>query len=203
MATKFVEIDIKEAEHLADLTGIVLDFKMTKRFAEQHIEMLDGGVAHRLHEPMTIAILVRYSRPFASGVRHSLTKRDLEGLSPKQRESHDQFLNWRNKHIAHSVNIFEENQPVARYWVERFDDEGFTSVECNSTQLVGMSLCDVKMIIELATYFIKILKPQVKCENEKVLKVVNSLPREEILKMEKPVKVSSIKDVNKVRQQNR
>lgn len=149
MATnKFVEIEINEAEHLADLTGIVHDFERTKHFAEQLKEMIEGG-NHSVHEPMTIAILVRYSRPFVSGVRYRLNETDLGEFSPDQRAAHDRFILWRNKHIAHSVNVFEENQPVARYWAERFDDEGFTSVECNSSELVGMSLRDVEMVIEL------------------------------------------------------
>jgi hypothetical protein len=147
MATNaFVEIDIEAAAYLADLTGIAHDFERAKHFAEQLKEMIEGGI-HHVHEPMTIAILIRYSRPFVSGVRYHLNERDLEELSPEQRAAHDGFILWRNKHIAHSVNVFEENQPVARYWVERFDDEGFSSVECNSTELAGMSLCNVEMVI--------------------------------------------------------
>jgi len=202
MATNaFVEIDIDEAADLADLTGITHDFESTKRFAVQLKEMLEGGVSHPLHEPMTIAILVRYNRPFFEGVRRPLTKEDLVELSPEQRATHDKFRLWRSKHITHSVNVFEENQPIARYWVERFDDEGFTSVECNSSELVGMSLCDVEMVIELATHFIEKLKPRLKDEKKKVLEVVQSLPKEEVLAMARPASVSNMKDVRVSRKQ--
>jgi hypothetical protein len=201
MATNaFVEINIEEAAHLADLTGIVHDFERTKHFAEQLKEMIEGGI-HPVHEPMTIAILIRYSRPFVSGVRYHLNERDLEELSPEQRAAHDGFILWRNKHIAHSVNVFEENQPVARYWVERFDSEGFSSVECNSTELAGMSLYDVEMVMELTTHFIEKLKPRLKCEKKKVLEIVQSLKREDVLVMAKPASVSNMKDVGKVRKQ--
>ena len=203
MATNaFVPINIEEAEHLADLTGISHDFETTKQFATQLKEMLEGGPSHPLHEPMTTAILVSYSRPFKKGKRHFLGKQtDLETLSQEQRFAHDKFLLWRDKHIAHSVNVFEENQPIARYWVERFDDEGFTSVECNSIILTGMSLHDVEMVIELATHFIEELKQQITREKKKVLEVLQSLPRDQVLTMAKPVKVSSMKDVGKNRKQ--
>ena len=203
MATNaFVNIDIKEAEHLADLTGIVHDFRATKRFAEQLKKMLEGGISHPLHEPMTIAILARYSRPFQSGRRYRLRITDITELSQQQKEAHDRFRLWRDKHIAHSVNVFEENQPVARYWVERFNNEGFTSVECNSNELAGMSLWDVEMVIELATHFIDQLTPRLKHEKGKVLAVVQSLPKDEVLKNEKPMSFSKMKDVGKNRKRH-
>ena len=201
MATNtFVEIDIPEAADLADLTGISHDFENAKQFATQLKEMLEREPPdYSLVGPMTTAILVRYSRPFTTGVRRQIKETELETLSPDKRAAHDRFRLWRNKHIAHSVNVFEKNLPVARYWVERFDDEGFTSVECNSNQLIGMSLHDVEMVIELATHFIDELKPRLKREKEKVLEIVQSLPKEQVLAMAKPAKVPHMKDVGKIR----
>ena len=120
-------------------------------------------------------------------------------LSSKQREAHNRFRLWRSRHIAHSVNVFEENQPIARYWVKRFDEEGFTSVECNSHLLVWMSSHDIEMVIELTTHFIEKLKPLIKAEKEKVLEIIRSLPKEKVFAMAKPVKVPKIKDVGKIR----
>lgn len=201
MATNtFVEIDIPEAVELADLTGISHDFESAKQFATQLKDMFEREPPdYSLVEPMTTAILVRYSRPFTTGVRRRIKETELETLSIEQRAAHDRFRLWRDKHIAHSVNAFEENHPVARYYVERFNDEGFTSVECNSNQLIGMSLHDVEMIIELAVHFIEELKPRIKREKERVLEIVRSLPREQVLGMAKPARVPHMKDVGKVR----
>ena len=201
MATNtFVEIDIPEALDLADLTGIVNDFEGTIHFANQLKEMLlREPPDYSLVEPMTTAILVRYSRPFTTGVRRRINEEELSTLSPEQRLAHERFRLWRDKHIAHSVNVFEENQPVARYWVERFDEEGFTSVSCNSNQLIGMSFKDVEMFIELGTHFTEVLKPILKREKEKVLEIVRSLPREKVLVMAKPANVTNVNDVAKVR----
>lgn len=201
MATNsFVEIDIPGAVELADLTGIFYDFESAKHFATQLKEMLERNPPdYSLVEPMTTAILVRYSRPFTTGVRRMIKKNEIKTLSSAQRDAHDRFRLWRDKHIAHSVNVFEENQLVARYWVERFDVEGFSSVECNVSQLIGMSLHDTEMVIELATHFIEELKPSLKLEKEKLLERVRSLPRAQVIAMAKPAIVPHMKDVGRVR----
>nr|VFK48788.1 MAG: hypothetical protein BECKTC1821E_GA0114239_11322 [Candidatus Kentron sp. TC] len=206
----FVEIDIPEARDLADMTGIALDFKKTKRFATELKEILgktfsgeiyaENQYCHNLVEPMTIAILVCYSRPFTTGVRCKLKENDfMEMLSPEQKTAHRNFRLWRDKHIAHSVNVFEDNQPVARYVVERFDDEGFCSVECNSSQIIGMSMYDVEMVIELTTHFIEELESRLKREKQKVLTAVRALPRQQVLGMRKSPHNAKIEDVSKTR----
>jgi len=200
MATNtFVEIDIPEAVDLADLTGISNDFESAKQFALYLKEILGRNPPnYSLVEPMTMAILVRYSRPFTTGVRRRIKEAELATLSLEQRENHNRFRLWRDRHIAHSVNVFEDNQPVARYWIERLDDEGFTSIECNSSQLTGMSLLDIEMIINLTTHFIEELKPNIKREKEKVLEIVRSLPKKEVLAMAKSAQAPDMKDVEKV-----
>jgi len=201
MATNtFVEINIPQALDLADLTGIVNDFESVKHFAAQLKGMLMRYPPdYSLVKPMTTAILVRYGRPFTTGIRRRIKDHELVTLSPEQRLAHDYFRLWRDKHIAHSVNVFEENQPVARSWVERFDDEGFTSISCNSNQLIGMSFKDVEMVIGLATHFTEELNPILKREEGKVLSIVRSLPKEQILRMAKPARAPKISDVAKVR----
>jgi len=195
-----VEIDIPEAIGLADLTGISNDFESAKLFAIRLKEMLERNPPdYSLVEPMTTAILVRYSRPFTSGVRRRIKETEFATISTEQRAIHDRFRLWRDKHIAHAVNVFEDNQPVARYWLECLDDKGFTSIECNSSQLIGMCLHDVEMIIQLTTYFIEELKPNIKREKEKVLEIVRSLPKKEVLAMAKPARAPKMKDIEKVR----
>ncbi len=203
MATNtFVEIDIPEAAEFADLSGVLLDFEGARRYAVQLKNMLaEESPEYSFWEPMTTAILVLYSRPFAKGRRKRLREEDLRTLSSAQRKSHERFRVWRNKHIAHSINIFEDNQPVARYWVERFDDEGFTSVACNSQQLVGLSSSDIDLVIELTSHFIEHLKPRIKAEQEKVLVIIRSMPKKDVLAMKKPLHVPRVEDAGKERRQ--
>ena len=82
----------------------------------------------RLVEPLSIAATVMYSRPFSGGVRHRLGEEDLKILSSEQRASHHYLRAYRDKHVAHSVNAFEENITRAYYCVERVKEEGITSI---------------------------------------------------------------------------
>jgi len=201
MATNtFVEIDIPEAVDLADLTGVRNDFDKSKRFAIYLKGMFERNPADfSLAEPMTIAILIIYNRPFTKGVRHWNREEDIKNLSTEHREAHNRFRFWRDKHITHSVNPFEDNQPIARYWVERFDDEGFTSVSCNSSELIGMSLCDVEMIIDLSNYFISRLQHRIEIEENRVLEAIRLLPKQQVLSMKKSAKLPNMDDIGKAR----
>lgn len=201
MATnRFVEIDIPEAAELADLTGILRDFESTKWFAGKLAEIWSSKRPDFiLIDALTTAILVRYSRPFMDGVRKWFGKKELGTLTLEQQTAHEHFRHWRSMHIAHSVNMFEENQPIARYWIERFDTEGFTSVECNSSNVVGMSAADTQTIVELADHFIKKLTPLIEAEKQRVLNVVRSLPRQDVLAMKKLPRAPQAGDVSKHR----
>ena len=183
MATNaFVNIYLTEAADLADLTGIRYDLHSAHSFAQDLKNIFEAERPNwRLVDPLSIAILVRYSRPFVTGVRTNLKEEALNTLSRPQREKHDQLRAFRNKHIAHSVNEYEENQPVARYWVERVQEEGITSVECNHKRVVGLSLEDVENVIELTTALLSYVDQCLEREQTKVLKIVRSMPLKNVL----------------------
>ncbi len=139
---------------------------------------------------------MRYSRPFATGVRTWLKEEALETLSEPQRRKHDRLQAFRDKHIAHSVNAFEESQPVARYWVERVHEEGITSVECNHTRVVGLSSADVEDVIELTTAILSYVDECLEQEKATVLEIVRAMPVEEVLS--KATKGPSLPDVKNI-----
>ena len=121
-----------------------------------------------------------YSRPFVTGVRKWLGEEGLKVLDSQQRKKHERLRAFRDKHIAHSVNAFEENQPVARYWLERVKDEGITSIECNHTRIIGMSSADLEDVIELSTAMLSYVEARLK-EEKRVLEIVRQIPVEQIL----------------------
>jgi hypothetical protein len=178
----WVDLEIREAETLADLHGAQFDLQTARDFAlllKEQFESKHGDP--RLDDPLTTAILVRYSRPFVGGVRKRLDEQTLQILSATQRAAHDRLRAFRDKHIAHSVNAFEDNVPVARYWVERVDVEGITSISCNSHRVVGLSSADVESVIELTTLLLDHLNATVRDEEQRLLKIVRDKPLAEIL----------------------
>ena len=125
----WVDLQIAEAARLADLSGILLDLQCARDFAQMlAAEFTATKTNWRLVEPLSIAAAVMYSRPFSGRVRHRLREEDLKILSSEQRAAHDHLRAYRDKHVAHSVNAFEENIPRAYYCVERVKEEGITSI---------------------------------------------------------------------------
>ena len=186
MATNsFVEINLREAHALADLTGIAHDLESARNFALRIREARGNHHEHVVADALHTAALIRYSRPFKKGVRRSLgnlEKGILSSLTKDQLQAHERLLLYRDKYFAHSVNAFEENQPVARYWVERVQDEGISSIGCQSTRLVGLSGNEIESIIDLTTFFLDHIGARIEQEKLKVLQIVRAMDINEVLK---------------------
>ena len=201
MATNaFVEIDIPEAKDFADLNGMDFDLELSRRYAVQIKEQLEKEPPDYTNvDLLSIAILVQYSRPFAKGVRNRLGDNATAELTEPQLKAHKHYRAWRDKHIAHSVNPFEDNQPVARYWVERFDEEGFTSISCTRSRIVGLAYADAVQIIELIDVLRSHIKNELKAESEKILQIVRLLPKNDVLEMAQSRGIQSVSQADKRR----
>jgi hypothetical protein len=148
----FIEVRLDEAQALADYTSIDFDLRTARDFATVILEEVKGPEPnYSLSDPFMVATIIRYARAFAGGVRLKLYDEVVSVLTAEQRSKHDHFIHIRDKYIAHSVNAFEESEPIARYWVERVKDEGISSIECNHRRIVGLSDQDLLDIIDLAS----------------------------------------------------
>lgn len=183
----FVEFDMPEAEILADLTGIRYDLESARSLAKRLQAMMEKEELNfDLVDALTVAILVRYIRPFCSGVRkRRLGENALRVLSEDQRHRHDRLRAFRDKHIAHSVNALEENQPIARYVEGREDSEGVYAVECHHDRVVGLNSGEVENVIELTTTMIKYVDSLLDKEKKNLLAVVRAVPIGELLSQRK------------------
>ncbi|XLZ71473.1 hypothetical protein ABT364_05755 [Massilia sp. SR12] len=130
---------------------------------------------------MSIAVSIKYARPFATGVRAKLSLADLDGLDERQRAAHDYLLAYRAKHIAHSVNGYERNQPRANYCVERVQDEGITSITCSHARVVGLNGQRFDDVIELSSIFIAHVDHCIAEESDRLLQIARSIPIDELL----------------------
>lgn len=182
MATHtWVDLDIPEAQELADLTGIEADLHRAQDFAEMlNDEITSEKPNWNLVEPLSIAITVAYSRAFVTGVRTRLTEADLQILTPSQRAAHDRLRTYRDKHISHSVNAFEQNQPRAQYCVERVQTEGITSIGCSHGRVVSLSTEDIESVGELTDVFLKHVDNRLSAEKSKLLTLVRGLPLDKV-----------------------
>lgn len=205
MATNaYVEIDLVDAAELADLTGIRYDLETAQEFARMALAQLSKQPPdYSWLAPLTVAILVQYARPFTTGVRQRLDGDALAEFTDEQRTKHENFCAVRNKHVAHSANTFEESQPIARYWVERVDQEGITSVECNHQRVVGLSAGDLQDVIGLADVLLRYVNRRLQEEKTKALEIVRQMPIETVLRGTPRVFTPDVTRPFKVRPVNR
>jgi hypothetical protein len=199
MATNtFVELPpMPEAELLASYASIDYDLATAGMFAKHMLQQRADGLWEHT-QAYTIAALVSYSRPFLTGVRFRLGEDALKIFSPDQRAQHDYFRAVRDKHVAHSVNTFEESQLVVRYWVERLAQEGIEQISCNHTRIVGLGHQELEQLVDLSNTMGAFVFDRIEEEKAKVLAIVRQMPIDEILKG-KPVAILSSADPTKRR----
>lgn len=103
------ELKSENARQLADHAAILQDFKFCIACCDRAIEsQRDDNKDVVLIRALWTAALVAYARCFASGVRYGLTPDLFDHFEGEPREAHEYYLELRNKHIAHSVNPFEQ-----------------------------------------------------------------------------------------------
>ena len=187
MATNtYINIDMREATLLADLAGIRVDLDCAREFA---VLLKDSyGSAEKtqpaISDALSIAFLIKYSRPFArsGGVRMRLDDDALKILTDEERRLHFRLLAIRNKYIAHSVNAFEDSQPVARYWEERVQNEGITSIEVVHTRLVGLGPMETDEVIKLTEKLLEYVWSRYNTEKVRLLEIVRQISLDELFR---------------------
>lgn len=101
-------VDCEEAKKLADLASIHQDLIFVSRSLKRLLQLLkEGSKNELLIQALWSVALVAYVRCFSEGRRSNLSEdvfKDIAGAT----ETHRFYKNLRDKHIAHSVNPFEQ-----------------------------------------------------------------------------------------------
>ncbi|MDD5551600.1 MAG: hypothetical protein PHI88_00325 [Candidatus Pacebacteria bacterium] len=104
-----VKVDYEEAKKLADLGAIVQDLSFVMKTCSRLERLLkEKSKDSLLIENMWTAVLIRYARCFADGKRFGLSESIFDNLNGEPHKAHKFYLDLRDKHIAHSVNPFEQ-----------------------------------------------------------------------------------------------
>lgn len=206
MATyRFVSVNGEEVELLADLTGVQNDLMVTIEYCDLLNEMIQGYPRdYRIEEALSSAILIRYFRSFGKGVRAKIPKSAFEGIGNEILLDHENFKDFRDKHVAHSVNAFEENQVVAYLNPKEKGKREVLSISVQAYRLVGLGTDDLNKLKSLCNYFKGKVSDLIKAENKKVLKYARSLPVDELYEREaKALGLAKNKDAGKPRKKLR
>jgi len=181
MATHtYIDLEIDEARYLANLVGVEYDLKTTIDWCDQFGQLMHDRDKYWLVEPMTTAILVRFTRAFGGGKRYPDTNHILSVLGKEEKEKYDYFRNVRSKHVAHSVNEFEDNQ-VKAYYIEGSEEKGINSIGLGCDRVIGLSSEDINSIRAICQTLVTKVKSEMGIEKEKLLAFTSTYTAEDIM----------------------
>ena len=143
-----------KARRLTDMAGVEHDMRWTagacaQLSRRQTRHNIDMQALEAIHD----AALIRYARCFKQGRRDAfqIPTSWIAEMPERLRETHAQALALRDKHIAHSVNDWEVNVPVAQLVTNK--DTGETTVRAihvTKLRVLMLGLDDLDTLWHLA-----------------------------------------------------
>lgn len=186
---KKLYIPLPEFTLFADLGTIEWELTRAKRYCISAQEMylaeheqgpvLDDKKLTDI-DGLVIAAIIRYARCFNKSKRFALAEKDISTLSPKLLQFHRYFYTLRSKHLAHSVNVYE--QPFSHIHIECRNGEwmrdgihlssGNAIAECNVNNAKA-----IEELISAVLLVVETLKNEARAA---ALKVFDSIPDSEL-----------------------
>lgn len=191
-----VQIVIPEAENLADLYGIEYDLDESAQLCGKALKLCqESPVDYQLVEAVVTTALVRYFRCLGTGVRLGIQEDDLAGLSEEEMKSHRYLKDLRDKYVVHSVNPYETSYVT----VTATEKDGallpIASISSGNHRII-LTRETAEMLRAVVRRVRDIVGAKVVAEKERVLKVVQALPLEEVhagdLYSPKPILASQV-----------
>lgn len=172
---------VPEAGQYASLIGIQSDLNGVIEYCDY---LLNSEVATKrdfvLWEGLCSASVVRYARCFASGVRDKLSHSLLDGADSKLRDFHNYVVELRNKHVAHSVNPFEENVVTLQIGDHFTASTEIVAVNGSHGRTVGLGLGEEDQLKALAEWVLERVKEMMKKEKTGLLALAHRRPLSEL-----------------------
>lgn len=175
-------IDHPEAEKLCQLYSVDWDLasviELCDSFGSQVKAAPHGIVSSELHDVYTVTILVRFVRAVSTGLRNlaRFTTEDRGTLSPEMDRAWTYFDHLRDKHIAHSVNAFEEITIGFPYIVGEEDKAVITTLSTGGRRMVGLSDHQLHEMKQLCLALRAIVATKIAVENTRLLPILQSMP---------------------------
>jgi hypothetical protein len=179
---KNVAIDLPGSRELAELGGIIEDLKWVEEACVKLADLWkDPERDALLLEGMSVAALVRYFRCFSSGVRPKLPSEIVENAPDEWSKAHQYYKDVRNKHVAHSVNLLEENVITAAIPESDYPNFKVESLGFYHQRLSPMGPSDVENLRSLAEGVRHGLEEKKDAEMGELLKKVQEVPIEDLV----------------------
>jgi len=179
-----VKLTGPETYRLADMAGVLIDLRMTSGTAAQLSRRREEKNPDMLVlEAMQDSALIHYGRCYSGGIRTAflIPQEWIDDLPADLRQAHRDFLDLRDKHIAHSVNDWEINTPVARARIDRETGEvNVHAVNVNKSRVVMLASDSLDKLWRLAKALADRVEKDMKVEQAKLLEIAKKIPVEEL-----------------------
>jgi hypothetical protein len=179
--------DVPSAEELARLGGIRHDLQRVLDFcavleAQSPAPMSNEPVQPFLvWEALSTACVVAYARCFASGVRRPLDRNFLDAAPAHLQKAHTYFLSVRNKHVAHSVNSFEDNTVMLEFGMRGTVPQKVVGATTRSNRLTPIGETEIPQMRELVCWLEDQITPLYSEQMKRVLEVAEKLSPVELI----------------------
>ncbi len=177
MTINYINLKLPESDRAFDLVGMQVDLDKCKELCTVYLKHTEGLGENKSkaqvidNECYVTTILVKYARCFKSGVRSKVQKELSTTITESDRTLHDQAINIRDKHIAHSVNDLEEHR-VRVYLHPPEWGKGLGSVNLESHRIIAPELEFFKKLLALITKHLDWISKQKYEELQKLQKIV-------------------------------
>lgn len=173
---------VPEARGFAEWVSIQYDLKYVINTIDRLLDLMKNNQDDLLIRDLYISALVTYVRCFTSGVRvEKLSKDIFKTLNGDPIGAHDTYKNTRDKHIAHSVNVFEEIK-VGLILSDEYEVQGVGMLYSSRIADDKEGLIQLKT---LAIFALKYADSKVDEYNKSVLEKAKNLSKDKLAKLKK------------------
>ena len=174
-----------ETHRLADMAGVQQDLSTVVEAVDRLLSRPSRGFSESLElEALQAYALIRYGRCFGrGGVRTAflIPRAWLDELGPDLSQAHADFLDLRDKHIAHSVNDWEVNIPRVRVSINR--ETGAAAVHAVTVDHANVLLLSsdaFQLLRRLASALADRIEQEMVAEKAALLEHAKRIPLEEL-----------------------
>lgn len=147
------KLTFREARELAHLASVFQDLGFVVQASKRLASLLEAGSTDPILErSLFTAALVAYVRCFSSGKRTGLSTEIYGELLGEPLLCHQQYKDTRDKHIAHSVNPFEEMLVGAVLSPLEGEVRQVEGVACLTATLITWDIAGVEQLGRLAQF---------------------------------------------------
>jgi hypothetical protein len=174
-----------ETYRLADMHGVLQDLEWLIALCKRILRYRARGPRPDSTEMEALegAALIRYGRCFKGGARNAfvLDKQWIAGLSQELQDAHRDFVALRDKHIAHSINDWELNIPIANLRQDAKTGESQVSnVTVQGHRIIGQTRESIDQLKRLAESLLTLIRIEFDAETARVLVIAKQIPITEL-----------------------